>query len=116
MFVIDSHLDPIGDQNDIQYLLIFLNIFCILLSVPAEVKQFPGHTGFDGSDSDWAAEYQMLCSSYNGVQSAISLSLFEKLVDDETDDGCYCTDEEHSTVKSRPSDRQQGIGDSQERI
>jgi Ca2+-binding EF-hand superfamily protein/predicted GNAT family acetyltransferase len=59
-----------------------------------EMRVFAQHTGFDGDDASWAKEYGLLCSSYNGAQSAISLSLFEKLVDDETDDGCFCTNEE----------------------
>jgi len=60
----------------------------------AEMRCFANLTGFDGGEDDWAVEYTMLCSSYSGAQSVISLALFEKLVDDETDDGCYCSDEE----------------------
>jgi len=59
-----------------------------------EMRRFAGFTGFDGSDQEWAEEYKMLCSSYAGQKSAIEFALFLKLVDDESDEGCYCTDDE----------------------
>jgi len=74
-----------------------------------EMRVFAGHTGFEGAPAEWADEYRMLCSSYSGRQSAISLALFKKLVDDDTDDGCYCTDDELRDMLS--SQQSQEVGD-----
>ena len=34
MFLLNSHLDPVGDQNDVQYLPILVDIFCMFGTVP----------------------------------------------------------------------------------
>ena len=64
------------------------------------MRFFAEQTGFEGTDSEWSDEYRMLCSSYNGQVPSISSALFEKLVDDETDDGCYCDTDELRTILS----------------
>ncbi|CAE8620090.1 unnamed protein product, partial [Polarella glacialis] len=58
-----------------------------------DMLPFANHTGFDGSDADWAEEFQSLCSE-PGSSQGVCVEHFARLVDDESDDGCYCTDEE----------------------
>ncbi|CAE8678105.1 unnamed protein product [Polarella glacialis] len=58
-----------------------------------EMLPFANHTGFDGSDADWAEEFQSLCSEPGSAQG-VGVEHFARLVDDESDNGCYCTDEE----------------------
>ncbi|CAE8627439.1 unnamed protein product [Polarella glacialis] len=57
-----------------------------------EMRPYANHTGFDGSDAEWVREFQMLCS-YSGIQH-IDEECFVRLVDDQSDNGIYCTDQE----------------------
>lgn len=60
-----------------------------------EMRMFANLTGFDGSDQEWRNEFTSLCSEHsaNGCLG-IDVALFEKLVNDESECGCYCTDDE----------------------
>lgn len=58
----------------------------------SDMLVFARETGFDGSAEDWEEEYQLLCSDAGGM--GINLQHLMKLIDDQSDDGCYCTDEE----------------------
>ena len=58
-----------------------------------DMRPFANHTGFDGNDQDWAEEFKAL-SAESGNPQGIPLAFFERLVDDESDNGCYCTDAE----------------------
>eukprot|EP00930_Biecheleria_cincta_P092427 TRINITY_DN8233_c0_g1_i1.p1 TRINITY_DN8233_c0_g1~~TRINITY_DN8233_c0_g1_i1.p1 ORF type:complete len:2246 (+),score=491.91 TRINITY_DN8233_c0_g1_i1:182-6919(+) len=58
-----------------------------------EMRPFATHTGFDGSDQDWADEFELLCAE-SGSAQGVNLMHFEKLVNDSSDDGCYCTSDE----------------------
>ena len=58
-----------------------------------EMLPFARHTGFDGTDREWRTEFEALlkeCGSTGGVTKAN----FEKLVNDKSDAGCYCSDAE----------------------
>lgn len=60
-----------------------------------EMRHFAFLVGFEGSDADWQEEYLKLCEEHGvsptpGITQAIVL----KLLDDQSDSGCYCTDEE----------------------
>jgi len=51
--------------------------------------------GFDGSHQEWDEEYVKLCRE-QGVNpaSGVPSSAVARLLDDDSDDGCYCTDAE----------------------
>eukprot|EP00971_Amphidinium_carterae_P031982 630102-Amphidinium_carterae.1 len=63
----------------------------------AELRVFAQETGFDGRDEDWESEFRALCPSGPGL----NLADFTKLVNDNTDDGCYCTDDELQAMLMR---------------
>merc|ERR1719284_885528 len=61
----------------------------------AEMYAFASRIGFDGGEAGWASEYALLCSEHCvGVNEGINLDLFLNLIEDESDNGCFCTDEE----------------------
>jgi len=56
---------------------------------------FARQTGFDGASEDWAEEFGALCADHRvGPNEGIDLDTFAELVDDESDNGCFCTDGE----------------------
>uniref|UniRef100_A0A7R9ZYS0 Calmodulin n=1 Tax=Pyrodinium bahamense TaxID=73915 RepID=A0A7R9ZYS0_9DINO len=55
-----------------------------------EMRGFAYHVGFEGTDDDWAKEYALLCREKRA--QGVDLILFEKLVDDNSENGCHCTD------------------------
>merc|ERR1712194_609956 len=57
-----------------------------------EMRVFAVHTGFDGSEEEWASEFRLLCDEQSA--KGVNATLFEKLADDTSDGGCYCSDEE----------------------
>jgi len=60
-----------------------------------EMYDFSKHTGFDGSDAEWSKEYVLLCRENDRNPSVgVEPYLFSKLVNDQSDNGCYCTDDE----------------------
>merc|ERR1711884_734294 len=64
-----------------------------------EMRGFATYTGFRGTEEEWSKEYQSLCG--DSASSGADLALFEKLVSDRTDKGCYCTYEEMKTMLSK---------------
>eukprot|EP00933_Yihiella_yeosuensis_P007764 TRINITY_DN11292_c0_g1_i1.p1 TRINITY_DN11292_c0_g1~~TRINITY_DN11292_c0_g1_i1.p1 ORF type:complete len:798 (+),score=210.56 TRINITY_DN11292_c0_g1_i1:139-2394(+) len=71
----------------------------------SEMRPFADHTGFDGSAEDWAAEFETICSEA-GSSRGVPLAHFIKLVNDESDDGAYCTDDELHDLSSKLSQAQ----------
>ena len=63
-----------------------------LLTV-ADMRPFADQTGFNGSDQDWQQEFEQLCGEH-GSREGIAVDGFAALVNDSSDEGCYCTDEE----------------------
>jgi len=60
-----------------------------------EMEAFARQTGFEGTAEEWAAEFRALCADHHaGPNEGINLDVFAELVDDESDNGCYCTDGE----------------------
>ncbi|CAJ1352936.1 unnamed protein product [Effrenium voratum] len=64
--------------------------------------QFATHTGFDGSDQDWQTEFGLLAKECNSPQG-IPLREFERLANDKSDDGCYCSDDELRSLLAKVS-------------
>ena len=56
-------------------------------------------SGFAGSAAEWAQEYVLLCNDY-GIDSAVGIDFprLRQLVDDDSDNGCYCLDYELQTI------------------
>jgi len=60
-----------------------------------ELRSFARGTGFDGSAEEWAEEYETLCTEHGSSPAeGLDEESFARLVDDESDSGCYCTEEE----------------------
>lgn len=55
----------------------------------AEMKKFAEMTGFEGTDADWAGEFEVLCEP-----QGCDFAAFSRLIDDDSDDGLYCEDAE----------------------
>eukprot|EP00434_Breviolum_minutum_P029228 symbB.v1.2.025851.t1/scaffold2538.1/size76676/5 len=60
--------------------------------IAAEMKPFAESTGFDGSDEEWQKEFEMVIKDCGSTH--ISLKEFDRLVNDQSESGCYCSDEE----------------------
>ena len=55
------------------------------------MRPFAEQTGFEGNDQEWEQEFKLLkqeCKAGPGI----SLEDFQHLANDESDDGCYCSD------------------------
>ena len=60
----------------------------------SEMLVFARKTGFVGSDIDWEKEYGLLFSEGHPQAKGISLNLLSQVIDDQSENGCYCTDDE----------------------
>jgi len=63
----------------------------------SEMRTFAAASGFTGTDADWKMEFDSLCSSYAiqyGTSDCVSLAFLAHMVNDLSDDGCYCSDDE----------------------
>jgi hypothetical protein len=63
-------------------------------------EKFARETGFKGSSNDWAKEYQSLCLD-RGCDPTLGLSFkaFCQFVDDPSDKGCMCSNDELHVIK-----------------
>merc|ERR1711924_148214 len=60
-----------------------------------EMCVFAKHAGFDGSDDEWESEFRLLCSEHMiATDAGVDAAVFEKLLNDTSEDGCYCEDNE----------------------
>ena len=59
----------------------------------ADMRPFAEQTGFSGSDHEWQEEFALLCRD-QGSAKGIKLEEFVQLVNDSSDEGCYCSDSE----------------------
>ncbi|CAK0907293.1 unnamed protein product [Prorocentrum cordatum] len=65
-----------------------------------EMEQFARHHGFEGSDDEWAKEFQLLCGmpifgeTSRGHRMGVPLDRFRTLVDDQSEAGLFCSHEE----------------------
>lgn len=60
-----------------------------------EMHVFALQVGFAGNDAEWVEEFADLCVEYFAdTQCGLDYSVFEKLVNDDSDCGCHCTDHE----------------------
>ena len=58
-----------------------------------DMRPFAEQTGFSGSDQEWQQEFDLLRRD-RGSSEGIRLDAFVSLVNDSSDDGCYCSEEE----------------------
>lgn len=66
-----------------------------------EMLGFARRCGFDGTDADWSEDYQFLCTENKADTSCgVDAALLERLVDDKSDAGCYCTDSELQKIRA----------------
>ena len=60
-----------------------------------EMYQFACFTDFEGTKENWTHEYQLLCREFGAVPHlGIDLDTFQRLINDETEAGCHCNNEE----------------------
>ena len=57
-----------------------------------EMRPFANETGFKGTDEEWKEEFKMLLQEC-GENAGITLPNFAKLVNDTSEDGCYCSNQ-----------------------
>lgn len=61
----------------------------------AELGSFACKTGFDGAEDDWSEEYAAVCEEWYCDQAkGLAEQVFAELVNDHSEKGCPCTDEE----------------------
>lgn len=66
----------------------------------AEMRFFANQTGFEGGDEEWAEEFRLLCSEHSRAGTlGLDFILFEKLVNDVSESGIHCTDEELKLIE-----------------
>mmetsp|Transcript_148200 Transcript_148200/g.475975 ORF Transcript_148200/g.475975 Transcript_148200/m.475975 type:complete len:1751 (-) Transcript_148200:103-5355(-) len=70
-----------------------------------EMWRFAVFTGFDGTASEWAEEFQMICKDAGGV-SALDFPTFARLVDDGGDGGCFSETAELRSMAAQLTGRQ----------
>lgn len=59
------------------------------------MQRFVTMVGFEGSDNEWKDEYKSLCKEWKVEPSkGFTQEAFNKMVDDSSPRGCYCTNEE----------------------
>jgi hypothetical protein len=64
-----------------------------------EMQAFATHTGFDGDAAEWALEYQVLCEDRKcDANKGFDCSMFIELLNDQSDVGLFCADEELQEV------------------
>jgi len=60
-----------------------------------ELRRFAECSGFEGTDAEWAVEYERLCDEVGAEpEVGICFNIFMGLVDEDSDNGQYCTDDE----------------------
>eukprot|EP00913_Durusdinium_trenchii_P023956 g22498.t1 len=59
-----------------------------------ELRKLAKFTGFDGSDEDWSLEFASLCRDFGADEEGLGLDAFARLVDERSEQGCYCSDTE----------------------
>ena len=72
----------------------------------ADMRPFAEQTGFSGSDHEWQEEFALLCRD-RGSAKGIKLEEFVQLVNDSSDEGCYCSDSELRALLQQQQQQQQ---------
>jgi len=59
------------------------------------MRRFATLNGFEGTDEEWREEHSSLCSQWQVSPSeGFSEEVFTQLVNDQTERGCYCSNQE----------------------
>jgi Ca2+-binding EF-hand superfamily protein len=67
-----------------------------------EMQRFARQKGFDGTEAEWMEEYDMLCREVNvDPAKGIDVLILERLANDASSCGCYCTDGELRAMRAR---------------
>eukprot|EP00927_Polykrikos_kofoidii_P002556 TRINITY_DN1101_c1_g1_i1.p1 TRINITY_DN1101_c1_g1~~TRINITY_DN1101_c1_g1_i1.p1 ORF type:complete len:1635 (-),score=260.37 TRINITY_DN1101_c1_g1_i1:52-4680(-) len=75
-----------------------------------EMRTFAEAQGFEGTPEDWDVEYEKLCDYVSCEPSeGLCLTIFQQLAEDESESGCFCTDNELRELAGLPT--QQHIGE-----
>mmetsp|Transcript_39193 Transcript_39193/g.90893 ORF Transcript_39193/g.90893 Transcript_39193/m.90893 type:complete len:417 (-) Transcript_39193:71-1321(-) len=59
-----------------------------------EMFELARMVGFEGTDAEWREEFKRLCQERGATEAGIPAETVLQLLDDESDSGCFCTDEE----------------------
>ncbi|CAK0817309.1 unnamed protein product [Prorocentrum cordatum] len=79
-----------------------LDVDCKGYLTSDELKTFAGMSGFDGTDADWQVEFGTLCRQWRrSPAEGIDQPFFCAIVDDASERGVYCTDEELAGIHQR---------------
>ncbi|CAJ1351849.1 unnamed protein product, partial [Effrenium voratum] len=67
-----------------------------------EMLSFASSVGFDGTEEEWQEEYRLICEGLGrSPDEGIDEVSFLRLVNEDTDDGCYCSDKELAGMLGR---------------
>jgi len=67
-----------------------------------EMHRFARQKGFDGTQAEWVDEYDALCEEVNvDPAKGIDVLILERLANDASSRGCYCTDAELREMRAR---------------
>jgi len=68
----------------------------------SDMCTFASHTGFNGSTDEWVEEYKILCED-RGIDAGKGFACqeFVDLVNDVSENGCYCTDTELQAIHDK---------------
>jgi len=68
-----------------------------------ELRRLADEVGFNGDDVAWTSEYLLLCE-YLGCSANVGVDVlsFARLVDDESEQGCFCANEELRALLELP--------------
>ena len=67
-----------------------------------EMHRFAQLTGFSGAEAVWQEEFHLLCEQMKvDVSEGITPDLFVQLIEDKSEDGCYCPDAELSDIHAK---------------
>eukprot|EP00439_Symbiodinium_sp_Y106_P016365 s2386_g2.t1 len=68
----------------------------------SEMLSFARSVGFDGTEDQWDEEYRLICDGLGRrPEHGIDHGSFFRLVNEDTDDGCYCSDKELAGMLGR---------------
>lgn len=67
--------------------------------VEAEMWEFAQLSGFEGSREEWGKEFALLCGDHDmDPRTGVDEPVFRCLLDDDSQEGCYCSDAELETI------------------
>ena len=71
------------------------------------MRRFAVLNGFEGSVADWEAEFRMICGEWGISGDGFGEASFQQLVNDESEKGCFCNNQELWSIAVKLVPREQ---------